>query len=113
MVFISILIILAGILPFLGGFGVVPSAFVTTPGYQFIIIAVGFISLIYGVMNKMIFGTEKLVLVVIGLITILGGLLPFIQIYIPISIPTSGIVYSGMIILIGVIGFIYGASKMG
>ena len=113
MILISILIILAGILPFLGGFNIIPLTLITTPGYQFIIIAVGFISLIYGVMNKMIFGTEKIVLVAIGLMTILGGLLPFIQSYVPIAIPTSGLLYSGIIILIGVAGFIYGASKIG
>lgn len=113
MIFISILIILAGILPFLGGFNIVPSSLITAPGYQFIIIAVGFISLIYGVISKMIFGTEKFVLIAIGLMTILGGLLPFVQNYIPITTPTSGILYSGIIILIGVASFIYGASKMG
>lgn len=116
MIFISILIILAGILPFLGqsGLKILPAAVPTTaPGYSFIIIAIGFISLIYGVMNKMIFGTEKIVLIAVGLMTILGGLLPFIQSYVPIAIPASGPLYSGIIILIGVAGFIYGASKIG
>lgn len=113
MVFISILIILAGILPFLGQTDIIPSSFTTAPGYLFVIITVGFISLIYGVMSKMIFGTEKFVLVVVGLITILGGLLPFIQNFIPIAVPTSGPLYSGIIILIGVVGFIYGASNIG
>ena len=116
MILISILIILAGVLPFLGksGLGILPAAIPTTaPGYSFIIITIGFISLIYGVMNKHIFGAEKLVLFAVGLMTILGGLFPFIQHYIPIAIPTTGPLYSGIIILIGVIGFIYGVSKIG
>lgn len=116
MILISILIILAGMLPFFGqnGLNILPVAIPTTaPGYSFIILAVGFISLIYGVMNKMIFGTEKFVLCSVGLMTILGGLLPFIKNFIPIPLPTSGPLYSGIIILIGLIGFIYGASKIG
>ena len=116
MVLISILVILAGILPFLGqdGLNILPTAIPTTaPGYSFIIIAVGFISLIYGTMNKMIFGPEKFILIAIGLMIILGGLLPFIQNFIPIPLPSSGPLYAGIIILIGVIGFIYGASKIG
>jgi hypothetical protein len=116
MVFLSILIILAGILPFIGkdGLGIVPAAVPTTaPGYSFIIIAVGFIALIYGVMNKMMIGTEKFVTFSIGLVTILGGLLPFIKSFVPIAIPTAGPLYSGIIILIGAIGLIYGASTIG
>lgn len=115
MVFISILIILAGILPFLGpkGLKILPNIITTTPGYSFVIIAVGFISLIYGIMNKMIFGAEKFVIFSIGLMTILGGILPFIQNYIPKILPTEGPLYAGMIILIGIIGFIYGASTIG
>ena len=116
MILISILIILAGILPFLGQSGLkfLPAAIPTAaPGYSFIIIAVGFISLIYGVLNKHIFGTEKVVLFLVGLMTILGGLLPFSKSFIQLPIPTSGPLYSGIIILIGVAGLIYGMSKIG
>ncbi len=116
MVLLSIIIILAGILPFIGpgSLGIIPAAVPTTaPGYSFIIIAVGFIALIYGVMNKMLIGTEKFVTFSVGLMTILGGLLPFLQNYIPQIIPTSGPLYSGIIIVIGVVGLIYGASTIG
>ena len=43
---LGILIILAGILPFLGNWGMV-SSFISTeqPGYQFVIIAVGILAL--------------------------------------------------------------------
>ena len=116
MILISILIILAGILPFFGqnGLGVIPDAIPTTaPGYSFIIIAVGFISLIYGVLNKHIFGTEKVVLFSVGLMTIIGGLLPFIKNFVQLPIPASGALHSGLIILIGAIGLVYGMSKIG
>lgn len=116
MVLLSIMIILSGILPFIGpdGLAILPASLPTTaPGYSFIIITVGFIALIYAVMNKMLIGTEKFVTFSIGLVTILGGLLPFIQNFVPSIIPTSGPIYSGLIILIGVIGLIYGASTIG
>jgi hypothetical protein len=111
---LGILIILAGVLPFLNNFGILPSFIPTSkPGYQFIIIAVGIIGLIYGLMNSLVFGTEKFVTIAIGLLTILGGILPFIQNFLPAVIPTSGILYSGLIIVIGIIGIIYGFIALG
>jgi len=111
---LGVLIILAGVLPFLNNFGILPSFIPTSkPGYQFIIIAVGIIGLIYGLMNSLVFGTEKFVTIAIGLLTILGGILPFIQNFLPAVIPTSGILYSGLIIVIGIIGIIYGFIALG
>jgi len=112
-VIIGILIILAGILPFLSNFNVLPASVLVSPGYQFIIISVGIIGLLYGFMNSMLFGTEKFVTISIGLLTILGGILPFIQNFVPALIPTSGPLYSGLIIIIGVIGIIYGFMALG
>jgi len=112
-VIIGILIILAGILPFLSNFNVLPASVLQKPGYQFIIIAIGIIGLLYGFMNSMLFGTEKFVTISIGLLTILGGILPFIQNYVPAIIPTTGPLYSGLIIVIGVIGIIYGFIALG
>lgn len=111
---LGILIILAGILPFLSNLGILPAAIpVEKPGYQFIIVAVGILGLLYGVMNSMLFGTEKFVTIAIGLLTILGGILPFIQNFLPAIIPTSGILYSGLIIIIGIVGVIYGFIALG
>lgn len=111
---LGILIALAGILPFLSNIGILPAIIpVQKPGYQFIIIAIGIIGLLYGVMNSMLFGTEKFVTIAIGLLTILGGILPFIQNFVPAIIPTSGILYSGLIIIIGVVGIIYGFVALG
>ncbi len=106
---LGILIILAGILPFLSNMGILPTAVpVQKPGYQFIIITIGILGLLYGAMNSMLFGTEKFVTMALALLTILGGILPFIQNFVPAIIPTSGILYSGLIIVIGVVGVIYG-----
>ena len=111
---LGILIILAGILPFLSSMGILPAAVpVVKPGYQFIIIAIGILGLLYGVMNSMLFGTEKFVTIAIGLLTILGGILPFIQNFVPAGIPTSGMLYSAIIVVIGIIGMIYGFIALG
>lgn len=111
---LGILIILAGILPFLSNIGILPASIpVQKPGYQFIIVAVGILGLLYGVMNSMLFGTEKFVTIAIALLTILGGILPFIQNFVPAIVPTSGPVYSLIIIVIGVIGVIYGFVALG
>ncbi len=109
---LGILIALAGILPMLSNFlpSFIPTA---SPGYQFLIIAIGILGLLYGVMNSMLFGTEKFVTIAIGLLTILGGILPFIQNFVPAIIPTSGILNSGLIIIIGIVGIIYGFVALG
>ena len=109
---LGILIILAGILPFL--FGILPASIpIQKPAYQFIIIAIGILGLLYGVMNSMLFGSEKFVTIAIALLTILGGILPFIQNFVPAVIPTSGPVYSLIIVVIGLIGIIYGFMALG
>ena len=111
---IGVLIVLAGVLPFLSNFGILPAAIpVEKPGYQFIIIAVGILGLLYGFFNSMLFGAEKFVTIALALLTVLGGILPFIQNFIPAIIPTTGPIYSGIIIVIGVIGIIYGFIALG
>ncbi|MEK6876328.1 MAG: hypothetical protein AABX34_04790 [Nanoarchaeota archaeon] len=109
---LGILITLAGILPMLSNF--LPSFIPTTsPGYQFLIIAIGILGLLYASFNSMLFGTEKFVTMALAALTILGGILPFLQNFISAAIPTSGILYSGMIILIGIAGIIYGFMALG
>ena len=111
---LGVLIILAGILPFLGNLGMVPS-FISTerPGYQFVIIAVGILALLYGVFNSLLFGFEKFVTISIALLTILGGIIPFLQNFLPAVIPTTGPLYSIIIIAIGVVGLVYGFIALG
>ena len=55
----------------------------------------------------------KILMISIGLLTILGGILPWLHDnnYLPIfmqGIPTSGTGYQAIIIVLGVIGIIYG-----
>ena len=110
---LGILIILAGILPFLSNVGILPASVPTTkPGYQIIIISIGILGLVYGIINRLIFGFEKVVTIAIALLTILGGIIPFLQNYLP-EIITTGPLYSGIIIAIGIIGLIYGFIALG
>ena len=111
---LGILIVLAGILPLISKFAPLPSFIPTTnPGYQFLIIIIGILGLLYAAFNSMLVGTEKSVTIALALLTVLGGVMPFLQNFIPAVIPTSGILYSGIIILIGIIGIIYGFMSLG
>ncbi len=115
-VILSLLIILAGILPFLGkeGIKVLPETIPTSGiGYSAIIIIIGAVGIVYAFGFRMVMGIEKIVTIAIGLLTILGGILPFINESLVINLPTSGIGYSIIIIVIGVIGLIYGFMSLG
>ncbi len=104
--------ILAGILPMISP--VLPSFIPTTsPGYQFLIIAIGILGLLYAAFNSMILGTEKFVTMALAALTIIGGILPFLQNFIPLGLPAGGIFYSGIIIAIGIVGIAYGFSDRG
>lgn len=109
---IGILTVLAGILPMVSP--LLPSFVPTTsPGYQFLIITIGILGLLYASFNSMLFGTEKFVTISLALLTIVGGVLPFIQNFVPLGLPITGILYSGIIVLIGVVGIIYGFMALG
>jgi hypothetical protein len=111
---LGVLIVLAGVIPFLSNFGVLPEFIpVENPGYSFIIITIGILGLIYGAFNSLLFGFEKFATIAIAALTLFGGILPFIQSFLPEIIPTSGPLYSGIIILIGIIGLIYGFVALG
>jgi len=53
-------------------------------------------------------------LVFVGVLTVLGGLLPFVISFLPEplkAIPTSGPVYQGIIVVIGLIAIVYGVRR--
>jgi hypothetical protein len=111
---ISILIILAGLLPFLDN--VIPLPIPTTePTYQIIIIVLGIGGIVYAVLNNMLMGSERFVTVTIATLTLLGGVIPFLAKFlaIPSWIPIGGVLYPIMIVIIGSIGLIYGIIGMG
>jgi len=115
-VILSLLIILAGILPFFGeeGLAILPEAIPTSGvGYSTIIIIIGAVGVVYALAFKMVMGIEKIVTIAIGLLTILGGILPLINEALQLPLPTSGLVYSILIIIIGIIGLVYGFMSLG
>jgi len=105
---IGLITILAGILPFIASLFGLPLEIATGIGYSIIIIVIGFIGLLYGFMSMALIGATKFVMVCLGLITLLGGVIPLVAGFLPETIPTTGPIYSGLIIIIGILGFVYG-----
>ncbi|HII17224.1 TPA: hypothetical protein HA361_04885 [Candidatus Woesearchaeota archaeon] len=114
--FLSLLILLAGILPFLGdaGLGILPKVIPTSGiGYSIVISIIGAIGLAYGFMNQMIFGVERFVIIVIAVLTIGGGILPFFAHFLPAFIQLSQPWHSLSVIAIGALGLAYGIMALG
>ncbi|MBR9676652.1 hypothetical protein GOV04_00735 [Candidatus Woesearchaeota archaeon] len=103
---VGVLTILAGVLPLVDGFVSLP---IPTSGmvYYLIIIAIGAVSLFYGFSNQ-VFGTQRFMTIMFALLILLGGLLPFIANFVTLPIPTSGAIYSAIIIVVGAITMFYG-----
>ena len=106
-VFIGMLTILAGILPFFEGFGVVPFS---GPVYSGMIILIGLAALWYAIKKFGLWASQRFITAVLALLIIFGGLIPFLESInlIPSTFPSSGPVYSAIIILIGFIALVYG-----
>lgn len=114
MIIIGILIVLAGALPFLSSVNVLSEAVPTSGAvYSLIIIAIGTLGFIYAIMNVTMMGFSKFVTICLALMTILGGIVPFIASFMPAFIPTTYPIYNLMIVLIGLIGIVYGMVSIG
>ncbi len=105
-VIIGLLTLLAGILPFLAGFGILPSI-VPTSGvfYSGLVILIGIIGFLYGIKSRFLRFKDKFVISALGILVIFGGLLPFLidMNLIPKVVPVSGPIYSGIMTFIGII----------
>ena len=113
-VIIGLLTILAGVLPFLDGFEILPATVPTSgPVYSGIIILIGVIGLLYANKKFGLLASQKFIVSVLALLIIFGGIIPFISSMnlLPSYVPSSGSVYSGIIILIGVIAVFYGKKQ--
>lgn len=111
--FLGVLTIIAGILPFLSSLSVIPQSLTSGPLYYAIVIVIGVGGLLYGFMNQMLMGMQKFMAIVLGLLTVLGGILPLVNGMIKI-LPAAflaGWIYSLIIIAIGVTGIIYGSTQ--
>ena len=111
---LGVLIALTGVIPFLSSIGFLPG-FIPSSGvkYSILVMLIGAIGIAYGIINKMIMGLERMVTIAIAALTVLGGILPFIDSVVPSFIPTSGPFYALMIIVIGVFGIVYGVISLG
>lgn len=108
-VFIGLLTILAGILPFASSFVDGMPAFVAEGiGYSVLIIIIGALGLAYGFLSMTVMGAQKAMIIFLGLLTLFGGVVPLISNMLPDVLPTTGPLYSAIIIIIGVIGLTYG-----
>ncbi len=112
--FLGVLIVFAGVLPFLISFGIeVP--FITGDMHLYMIIVIGIIAIIYDLKSMSLMGGTKVITFLIGALTIASGVLPLLdkmEIYtLPFDFLSSA-VYSGIVIVIGSIALIYGATQM-
>lgn len=114
MFFLGVLTILAGILPFLSSLAFVPSAITAGPIYYSTIIVIGAGGLLYALLNQLLMPMHKFVEGSLGLITLLGGILPLANNYVNLVPETfvTGWVYALIIIGVGIIGLLYGATQI-
>ena len=112
--FMGIITILAGIVPLLGKVVTLPSAISSGIGYNILVIVIGVFGMTYGIMSQMdLFGVQKFVVATVGLLTLFGGVIPFL-----------GKVWSGMpsllsntyavpiiVVIAGISGIAYGATQ--
>lgn len=107
--FLSAIIVFLGIIPFLGENFPIPNK---GYGYSIILVGLGILIIIASVINNLLMGFEKFVLILQGIL--IGGiaLLPFLP-TILIFLPREGPLYAVMIIIVGVLGLIYGVLGMG
>ena len=112
--FIGLLTMLAGVVPMLDHYEIISSPIpVSGWGYASIIIIIGVIDLLYSFLAHVdLIGFQHVVTGVIAGLTILGGVLPFMSNFLPEIIPTAGPFYYGIIIIIGLLGFIYGCTQL-
>ena len=102
--FLSALIIFIGAIPFFGEGFIIPN---TGMGYSLILIGVGILIIIAAIVNGLLMMLEKTFLIFQGLMLCFMGALALLPDFFPF-IPTEGIVYSVIIIAIGLAGLVFG-----
>ena len=107
--FLSFIIMFVGLMPFFGEKFFVPNKGM---GYAIVLIILGAIILFAGAVNTLLIGTEKFFLILQGILLAGAGLLTFYP-DILTFIPKEGPIYAGIIILIGVLGLVYGLLGVG
>lgn len=105
---LSILVIFIGAIPFIPNFPIPKQG----PSYSIILIAAGIFLILIAIINQLLVGLEKFMLFIMGAALIFLAGLALLPNLFPV-LPHQGFLYSGMIILVGVIGLVYGIIGMG
>ena len=82
---IGLITIIAGVLPFVGSLAGLPLSILSGVGYSIIISIIGILGLLYGFTSMALIGETKFVMIALGLLTLLGGIIPFIKNIIPLD----------------------------
>jgi hypothetical protein len=107
--FLSLFIIFAGLLPFIGDKIHLPAK---GTAYAFILIGLSIAIMVLAIINNMLMGLEKFILFIQGALVLIMAVKSFLPTLLPF-IPVEGALYGIIIILIGLAGFIYGVLGMG
>ena len=107
--FLSLLILIAGLLPFFGDKFPIPNKGI---GYSIVLIVLGILIVIFGIINNLLLGLEKFIIIIEGILVVCIGILPFLPNFLNF-LPREGILYNGAVMLLGILGLIYGLIGMG
>ena len=107
--FLSALIAFIGIIPLFGENFFIPNSGV---GYSIVLMALGILVIIAAIINGLLMMLEKAFLIFQGVLLVIVAILPLLPEAFSF-LPTQGMVYSIIIIIIGGIGLIYGLIGMG
>ena len=112
-VLIGFATLVAGVIPILDYFNIIKSPFPTSGAiYSFIVLGIGVIDLIYESLAVVeLLPSEHKEALLMSLLTIAIGILPFIKSSLPSAIPTEGLLFFLMIAIVGLAHFVYGITR--
>ena len=107
--FFSFLVVVAGVMHLLPETFPVPHKGLI---YSIILMGLAVLMIIGAIINNLLMGFEKFVLIIEGILLLGIGALPFLSSILPFM-PTEGIFYGAMVIVLGIAGLLYGLLGMG
>ncbi|RME52902.1 hypothetical protein D6783_03380 [Candidatus Woesearchaeota archaeon] len=106
--FFGVVTLLAGVVPFILGF--LPEQYrMFLQGYFYIglVVVIGLGGIGYA-FSQGLFGMAKGLMFLYSVLVIIGGLLPLLGRFVSLPFPVEGVVQAGIIILLGVVGTVWG-----
>jgi hypothetical protein len=107
--FFSVVIGFIGFIPFLGENFPIPNQ---GTGYTIVLLVLGILVLTLSIINRLLMGIERSVIILQALAVLGMAALRFIPSLLP-ALPRDGVMFSVIIIIIGGLGLIYGLVGMG